>query len=267
MTTSGWEKSKRSYLCAQRWRPSTADPDWPSAPICLRLGGKSPLTPAGSAADSCPQAPSPGPLEPPPQLRPAPSAEGAAGSRSGSPHPGPPRCPGACRSHCSPPARTGGLRDAQGCSRRGAVTWRGTAPSTGTWQDSPPSPAQAWLREREEGTDHHTPRQGGEGGEGVREGRWETRRKVEQQSKKQAAACYSRSECLCVSMETRGGERWTAEVGVVMRRTEQIKRDGEMGRVWKSVLSQMSRLSLSKCFIHRPVGVFKQKSHLPFSSP
>lgn len=155
-----------SYLSPLWWLPWMAAPGWPSSPICPRQGGTSPWRRAGSAADSCPQAPSPGPPAPQPRPPPAPWEVPAAGSTSGSLHPGPQRCPGACQSRCSLPAHRAGLRGRRGCSRHGAATWGGTSPSTGTWQDSPPSPAQACLQGREEGMHHHTPHRGG-GGEGA----------------------------------------------------------------------------------------------------
>lgn len=138
-----------------------ADPGWTWSPTCPHQGGTSPQRLVGSAVDSCPRAPSPVPQVP--QLRPlpAPLAAVAAGSTSGSPHPGPQHCPGACQSHCSPPAHRAGLHGKRECNRHDAVTWGGTAPSTGTWQDSPPSPAQACLHDREEGAHHHTRCQGG----------------------------------------------------------------------------------------------------------
>lgn len=223
---------------------------------------------AASAADSCPPAPSPGLLKP--QLRPLLGqwAAGVAGSMSGSRHPVPQHCPGACQSHCSPPARTAGPRGKVGCSTPCAVTWGGTAPSTGTWQDSPPSPAQACLRDWEEGTHHHTsPRRRRRGRRKRREGgmrdggipdkaeqeqKWETRGR-----RRFNLFFHDLSEHLNLCVH-KGTER--ANKG-----GDEEERERERG-VSNSPLRKMSRLSLFKCFIHPTVGVSEQWSHLPFNS-
>lgn len=139
----------RSYLFLTWWLPWTAGSDSPLTPICLHRGGTSPQRPEGSVADSYLQAPSPDP--PAPQLRPLPLqwAVVESGSTFGSPHPGPQRCPGACRSHCSPPEHKPFPHGRQERSTHGTETWTGTSPNTVTSLDSQPFPVQACLSDQE----------------------------------------------------------------------------------------------------------------------